>query len=214
MHPLSAAQILEKNKLSSTGVELVLLEIRLPDGRELCLCANTDDVTWDGREWFAFPFELGDMGEARGGEIPALELRVSNVTRAIQRYLEETDGGVGSAVVLRVVNSDLLHEPAMLELHFLCTAASASTQWVTFSLGASNPFRRRFPTQRILNNVCRYTRPAQCIYARDCEKTLAACRKHAPCSAADADYGQHYDGQARSVIFGGFPGCGTEAVYV
>src|SRR5690554_914294 len=89
MRDLSAIAKLEKNKISSTGAWLILLEIQF-QGTTIRVVNNNEDIEWpegSGTTWVAFPFELGDIGENSKGELPSLQVKVSNVTRVIQQYL-------------------------------------------------------------------------------------------------------------------------------
>jgi len=61
-------------------------------------------------KYIAFPFELEPTKQTSKGEIPTLTVRVSNITRLIQPYLEALDGGIGSIVKITVVNSAHLSE--------------------------------------------------------------------------------------------------------
>lgn len=202
MLTLSSAAIVEKNKLASSGAWLVLLEINLPGGSNILrVVNNTENVTWAGEEWVAFPFEIDDMTEDRAGEVPQINLRVSNITKAIQIYLEQNEGGVRSEVILRVVHSDHLDlATAEAEFVFECLACSADASWITFTLGTANPFRRRFPRRRLLSEFCNWTfKGAECGYTgatTTCNKTLTTCRA--------------LNNTAR---FGGFPGVGRRGFY-
>jgi lambda family phage minor tail protein L len=205
MLTLSTAAILEKNKLANTGAWLVLLQITLPDDTVLRVCSNTEDVTWPssgGDLYVAFPFELDEIGENSKGERPQVEVRVGNVTRQIQLYMEQASGGVGSTVVLRVVHSAHLDlTDAEVELTFTCINAWADSQWAHFVLGASAPWEKRWPRNRILKTFCRYRhfKGDRCGYTgteTTCDRTLTQCR----------EYGN-------SERFGGCPGAGRRSVY-
>ena len=70
-----------------------------------------------------------------------------------------------------------------------------SAQWATFTLGAANPYNKRFPQDRILKNHCRHRfRDARCKYVGVgdiCDKTFTTCT-----------------GYANTLNYGGFPGVG------
>lgn len=198
MLSLSSAAIVEKNKLASDGAWLVLLKITLPDATIIRLVRNNENIVWDGETWVAFPFEIDDMGEQRAGEIPQVTVRVGNATRAIQAYLEAGSGGIGAQVEISVVHSAHLDlaDPE-ISLTYTCTGCNSDARWVTFSLGAAAPWRKRFPAHRIMKQLCRYKRfkGAMCGYSgveTSCDRTLARCKA----------LGNH----AR---FGGFPGVGS-----
>ena len=199
MISLPAVLIGEKNDLTSAHPWLVLLEIQF-DGDTIRLVRNEADVTWDSQTWTRFPFELDVIGETRRGEVPAVTLRVSNISRVIQAYIEDYDGGVDADVIIRVVHANHLSvtTPA-LRLDYIVTNVSADSKEVRFTLGAGNLLRRRFPAGRFLQNFCRWRfKSTQCGYAgaeTECSKTLSRCRE-----------------LANSPRFGGFPGVGVSGV--
>jgi lambda family phage minor tail protein L len=201
---LSSAAITEKNKLAGDGVWLVLLEIQLPSAEVIRVVRNNQDVIWPasgGNTYAAFPFEIDTLSDLKPGEVPSLAIKVSNVTRALTPYLESGQGGVGSEVYLRVVHSEHLDlfDPE-IELVFKCVSCSVDSMWATFNLGASNPYSRRFPGNRILKNFCRYKRfkGPRCQYAgpaTTCDRSLKRCRQ--------------LDNSTR---YGGFPVVGSEGI--
>ncbi len=199
---LSALAILEKNKLASDGAWLVLLEIRISASLIIRVVRNTEDIVWNGYTWVAFPFELGDVNEDSKGELPSVTLKVSNITRAVQGYIEQADGGIDMPVVLRVVHSRHLYatEPELEEI-FSVQKVTSDNQWVTFTLGGDIPTLLRYPTRRILKNFCPYPyKGSECGYAGvmpACDHTLRSCREH-----------------GNSVRFGGEPSIPQGGLYV
>lgn len=184
MKNLPANLILEKNKLASTGAWLLLLDVNLPDTSVLRLARNTDNVTFGGNTYTAFPFEIEASNEGSQGEIPTVTLRLSNVTRNLQGYLEAQGGAVGASVVLTVVSSLYLAENySELQLTYDVLAATADAQWVVFTLGAAFPQRRRFPLLRAIAHHCAWTyKGRECNYGGGltaCKRTLADCQAHA-----------------------------------
>lgn len=204
MKDLPIALIFEKNRLASASPWLILLEITLTDEgtTKLRFARNTEDVVFNGETYKAFPFEIEPTKQSSKGEIPTVTLRVSNITRLIQPYLEELDGGVGSAVKVTVVNVDHLKENySELEMTFDVLACQSTAQWITFTLGAPNPLRQRFPLNQFIALHCRWRfKGVECGYSgaeTACSRTLKRCRE--------------LDNSAR---FGGFAGMRTGAVRV
>jgi len=196
--------IIEKNKLATAGAWIILLEITLTDGDSTVLrfARNTEDVVFDGNNYTAFPFEIEPTKQTSKGEIPTVTLRVSNVTRLIQPYLEDLDGGVGSIAKITVINTNHLNEDySELEMTFDVLACQSSARWVTFTLGAPNPLRQRFPLNQFIALHCRWRfKSAECGYTGEettCNRTLKNCRE-----------------LGNSTRFGGFPGMRTGAVRV
>lgn len=195
---LSAAAILEKNKIAGDSVWPVLVEIQIPGQDPVRVCNNNENLTWDGNAWIAFPFELDEMQESGRGEIPSVALRVSNVTQELQYYIEQAGGGVDFPVILRVVNSKHLDiTTPELELDFICTSCKYDAYWITFTLGGDAKLTRRIPERRYLKDFCPFQYggvecgvPASTKAAYPtCAKTLAQCRQ-----------------RSNSTRFGGEPG--------
>jgi len=163
MKAIPANLILEKNKVNTKSAWLILLEITLTDTPATVLryVRNNENITYPsgptGHEYTAFPFQLEPAKMSSKGEIPSYTLRVGNITRILQPYLQALDGGNGSTVKITVVNSELLSE-TYTELEVTCDvlACQSTAEWVVFTLGAPNPLRRRFPLDRYLALHCRF----------------------------------------------------------
>lgn len=240
---LSSFGILEKNKLTSQTTWLLMLEITVPGVSEpIRVTSNNESVTWRGESWVAFPFELDEIGEESKGEVPQVELRVSNVSRVMESYLQDydlytkTNGYTPVEVWIYVVNNQQMSSSGVLTDTTLDGAVTETTvdgamtdtlmeitnpdpearhlfelikprtdsMWATFTLGAANPFNRRFPQERILKAHCRFIfKSSRCGYSgatTTCDKTLAACRG--------------MDGGSNSARYGGFPGVGRGGIRV
>lgn len=181
MKSLPANIIIEKNKLATPSAWLILLDISLPDGSKFYLVKNNENVTFNSQVYTALNFDVEPTKASAQGEIPTVTLRVSNVTRVLQDYLESTNGGVGATVTLRVVNSAYLSENySELTMTFDVLATVADAYWVSFTLGAPNPLRWRFPLNRYIANHCNWQyKSAECGYsgtASTCKRTLQDCR--------------------------------------
>lgn len=170
----------EKNKLYTPNPWLVLLDIVLDDDHKLYFVSNNENITFDGQEYTAFPFNLDPTSQSTEGTIPTVSLQVCNVTQIIQGYLEDLDGAVGAKVTIRVVNANYLEaDYADLEMTFSVLASSADAEWITFTLGAENPLRRRFPVARFIATHCNWEfKGVECAYAgaeTTCSRTFDAC---------------------------------------
>lgn len=187
MLTLSQAAILEKNKIASANVWLILLEITIPPTTTgqlptvLRLVRNTEDIVWNSQLWTAFPFELDPPKQSSNGELPNFTVRVSNITRTVEGYLEQAGGGVGSDVRIMVIMSEHLDiRTPELDEQFSVQSVSYDESWVSFTLtGAVNLFRR-VPLRRFLKNFCpfQYKGP-ECKATSsfpDCNKSLSNCR--------------------------------------
>jgi lambda family phage minor tail protein L len=179
---LSTIAKIEKNKMASGGALIILLEITIRPDIILRLCANTDDIVWNGETWVAFPFELDSMNQTSGKEFQQITIRVSNVTRAVESYLEQASGGVGASVRILVVMSAYLEETAPLESEeYTVQSTSCDQDWVTFTLSGAVNLLRRVPERRFLKNWCpfQYKGP-ECLATSGlptCDRSLKACQE-------------------------------------
>jgi len=165
MRDIPANLIIEKNKLQSKAAWLILLKITLnnSEGTELRFVRNFENVDFnDGsgsgsQTYTAFPFEIEPTKNTSKGQIHTVTLRVSNITKLLEPYLEDLDGAIGSTVKITVVNSDRLTEDySELELSYDVIECYSTAEWVVFTLGAPNPLRQRFPLHKFLALHCSY----------------------------------------------------------
>lgn len=198
---LSNVAKLAANQLASDGAWLVLLEIDLGTLGIIRVVRNTEDIIWKGEQWSAFPFELDPVSHNREGELSTVNVRVCNIDRVLQYYLERDKGAVDRTVTLYVVHSKNLGFPVPeMEEEFTIQKTSYDAEWVTFCLGGPGNMMRREPMMRILKDWCpfKYKGP-QCKYRGSlatCRNTLNDCKAHG--------------NQAR---FGGEPSIPTSGLY-
>jgi len=202
---LPAALIAEKNLLASKSSWILLLDVTIPDGLStvIHLARNTEDVVFNGTTYLKFAFEIDAVTkESSQGEIPSASIRVSNVSQALQAYVEEYDGLVDETVTLIVVNADHLAESyTELTLNFTITGCTVDAKWINFKIGLPNPLVKRYPLYRYLSGACNWRanfKGAECRYAgsdTNCTGTLEACR-----AKGNAGHFGGYPGLARGGI--------------
>lgn len=176
-----------KNKLDDGGVWLVLLSVKNKDLTvQFDIVANTDDVTWNGKEFTAFPFSMDEVQESTKGSLPSFQLSVCNVERVVQSYIEgDVSHGSGWDVDLMVVHSSNLanNNPEVI-YSFKTLSVTADENNVVFTVGMQNPLRQQFPRRRMMTNFCQNTFKARgCTYAGAdtiCGKTISDCRLKFP----------------------------------
>lgn len=175
---LSTAAILEKNRVSTDGVWLLLCTITPAGESPIRLVNNNENIVFQGLTYYMFPFELSPVKES-GTELSNTTLSVSNVTGAIQQIVEQYDGIIGAEVNIKVINTNLTDYIAAEE-NFIVVGTSADRERVTFKLGTDFIFTRRFPNTRILKDYCPFKfKGPQCGYSGNiatCNKTLTDCR--------------------------------------
>lgn len=198
MLSISAISKAEKNKLSTDSCFLILLEIRLET--PVYICYNNEDVVWKGQLYQAFPFQIGEASEESDGSDPNVSLKVSNVAQGFQWYVEDSGGGVGTEVILRVVNSLNMNGDPDLEEYYTVLSCKVDEQWIDFTLGNAYNARTRRPLDRYMKNACPFLyKGLRCGYNGNmagCMHTLADCRLH-----------------NNSARFGGFAGIDQKGVY-
>jgi phage-related protein len=157
---LPASLIIEKNKTASTSPWLILLETSLPTtpATAIRLVRNTDNITYDSKLYTAFPFELDAQNMVSKGEIPTLSLKVCNINRIMQSYIEEYDGLVGQELSLLIVSKPEGEGSYLLAatVTYDITGCVATEEWITWTLGAPNPLNRRFPLYRYIATHCNW----------------------------------------------------------
>jgi len=197
---LSSTAIAEKNKLNTDSVFLVCLRIVIPGISDpIRLVSNSENITWQhpsdkqSETYAAFPFDIDELSDGSSGEVPTVTVKVSNVTRVMDQYIQYYDeyvkanGYSPATVSISVVNSKVIAaDPAAepeLEHLFSLKQPKSNPEWATFVLSASNPYQRRFPQNRILRNHCRYRfkgADGLCGYTgalTTCDHTLLQCRE-------------------------------------
>lgn len=209
---LSSLSIGEKNKLGTDSVFLVLMEITIPGvGTPIRITNNTENVTWNTYTWTQFPFDIDPITEEGKGEVPSLTIKIGNASRVMEQYIQAYDlynksnGYSPITCKVYVVNSKNLGSATPETQHdFDLDKIATDSKWASFTVGASNPWKKRAPLNRILRNQCRWAfKSTECGYAgatSTCGKTLSACRA--------------MSGGSNSVRFGGFPGVGNTGIRI
>jgi len=207
MITLSDASKQLKNSLIQDGVWYILLTLTNRDASVVVhIVNNPDDLTFNGNTFTAFPFNIDTVTESNKGELPSINLTLSNIDRVIEGYIEQ-DADLGSGWDVHI---DIVHETALnsglaeITYDFITIGASADAKTAVFSCGLRNPLRQQFPRLRMLPNACQNTfKSGGCNYIgtdTSCDKTLSACRAK-------------FVG-ASKIPFLGFPGIPGQDIYL
>lgn len=192
--PLALRQAKNAFGQDSPWLPLVVITLPAPDNTVFRIVPNTEDITFQGNTFYAFPVQIDLPKETSKGEIPFVNITVSNVTRVIQGQIESLNGGIGATVQIIIVNTGHLTEDyAELTLDLEVQGTDCTPQWITFKCGPPNPMKRRFPLYRYMAASCGWSyKSVECGYSgalTTCKRTLADCQTH-----------------NNSTRFGGFPG--------
>lgn len=187
---LSLATVLEKNKLSSDVPFLALLDVEIVNPSTgvvvivLHIANNPESVVWNGTTYEPGGFDFNLKSES--GKQPEVNLTIVDYTLAIQGYMQQYGGGVGSNVTLSIVRGDALDKPPEIVEYFQIIGASAAEYMATFNLGAENAIMKTFPRRQQRRDFCQwqYKDAATCKYAgpmATCDLTLQGpngCQAH------------------------------------
>lgn len=179
MLQFSKIATLEKNKLSSDAPFLLLFDISHEQLAEnIRLVRNTEDVTWAGKTWMAFPVDIEDYSED-GKSLPALNMKIAAGQGLITTYLQKYGGLTDARVRIYIVHAKCLDvDKPEMELEFQIIETTYDEQWITFTLGASPELANRFPAWKYLTDFCPFVcGDIRCGYAGDktCKNNLASC---------------------------------------
>ena len=192
----------EKNKAENQPVFLYTIYDYDNAGSNLYFAEYDSDVTYGGITYQRFPLRHEFVSENSKGEINAVKVRLSNVSRLIQAYLENYDFR-GKKVSIKMVFANELSDPdAYIEDIFYIDSYTAMQEEVEFTLaGKFDVLSFELPGRRYSRNYCSFKfKSAECGYSgaeTSCNKTLQRCRE--------------LGNQRR---FGGFPAVPSRRIFV
>lgn len=198
---VNAAFKSEKTKQENSPLFLYTLE-KYDGTNDLHFAGYDQDVTFDGILYSRFPITHEFVGENNQGQIDQVKVRLANVSRLIQSYLEEYDLR-GKKVTIRMVWADQLNDPdAHIDDVFYIDSYTADQQNVEFTLtGKFDVLGLDLPARRYARNYCSWKfKSAECGYAggeTTCGRTQQRCK----------ELGNYQR-------FGGFPSVPTRRIYV
>jgi phage-related protein len=166
---LSIAAVIDKNKITSENVFLVLIEVYVQDSdgnavSTIRFCKNSENITFDGELFTASNFELDIKLETN--QEPSITLTAQDQTKALAQYIDAYDGLVRNKVRMLVVNSASLGSPAELDETFVVTSSRISGYVSTLELGVESAVSQRFPRHRQFKDRCFKTfKGPRCQYA-------------------------------------------------
>lgn len=166
---VSIATALDKSKLASDVVYLVLLEIDILSDSSagvvetLRFVHNNEDYDFQGHTYMSMPFEF-QYTSARN-ELPSITLSVTDFQGIIQAYLQEYKGGVDWDVRLIITNNATTSADYIERFKIVSATASGSDYKISFQLGAENPLQQRFPPRLMFRDRCGWNyKSFQCGY--------------------------------------------------
>jgi len=140
------------------------------------------DIIFDGITYQKFPITYDTITENNQGQIDAIKVRISNVTRLIQSYLEDYDLR-GKKVMLRLVLKDRLAYPdEKLDFYYFIDSYTANQDVVEFTLlPKTDVLSAGLPARVYSRNYCGWKfKESECGYAgaaTECNKTKQRCKE-------------------------------------
>lgn len=192
MLSISPSVIAEKNKIVNDGVWILLLDLISPDNSiHLRLARNTEDIIHNGETYQAFPFDLPTIPEDSNGRVSSAEIRVSNIDRLVQSYIEQDSNFCsGWDVKLSLMCTNITEQSDIdtldeLSYTFKIKNVNCNKDYVSFSLGLPNPMRLQTPFQKYSTTSCqRVFNQGGCYYSQygvgghtSCTGTVEQCKE-------------------------------------
>lgn len=165
-------------------------------------------------EFSPMPIVHGPIREDGRGELPRMQLQLSNANLALRSVLETYDGLDGQSVTIKLVSLLEITDPAAgIQIDGQVASASSAADRVTWDIAAATLLQAMIPSERYMRKHCRF-RPdyggPRCGYDLTnatlaaafprCAGTLQDCRAHGDAEVAAGLLRQH-PGR-----FGGKPG--------
>ena len=196
---------IEKNKLSSSGAWLWLLDIYIDSEDTLHFVDNIENFTYLGTVYYKCNFHMSPYDKSEPGRLSNVTLEITNADLVgyVLPYVDDYDGLIGCNIVRTPVNSKFLSiDMSAKSEDFIVTGCSAGEKSISFVLGAPSPLSRGFPSGRYFGGYCRYVRRfkgAECGYSgaeSSCNGTPEDCE----------------DNKSNLARFGGQPGLRSKTV--
>ncbi|MFH2137445.1 MAG: hypothetical protein ABII88_02915 [Candidatus Omnitrophota bacterium] len=201
--PRNMNQTFKQEKAKQENTPIFLYKLEAYDGvNDLHLAGFDQDVTYNGVLYSKFPITHEFISENNQGQIDQVKVRLGNVSRLIQLYLEQLDFR-GKKVIIRMVWQDQLLDPdAYIDDVFYIDSYSADQKNVEFALTSKfDVLGVDLPARRYSRNSCAWKfKSAECGYPGGetvCNKTKQRCKQLG-----------NYE------RFGAFPSVPTRRIYV
>lgn len=196
---LSVASILEKNKVASNIPFVLLAKIEIFDSTQqtfvetVYVANNTENLTFDGNTYVAFPFTIDLRYEA--GSIPDISLSAVDFQKVLLGKLNTYGGATGSRITIYIVNTGNLAAGPEIEEVFEVISASANEFKITLRLGAESVIARTFPGRTQMKDRCSWRyKSAECGYTGGLASCDLSLQGPNGCAAHN-----------NTINFGGFP---------
>jgi len=202
MIPTTAVFNQEKNKLANQPIFLYTIHDYDNGGNNLYLAEYPTNIVYDGITYLTFPISHEYVGDNSQGEIEYVSVKISNVNRLIQYYLETYELR-GKKVTIRLVWANQLADAdAHMDHVFYIDSYTAGQDEAEFNLAPKiDILDINLPMRSFSRNYCGWKfKSTECGYGgveTSCNKTKSRCK-----------------GLGNYSRFGGFPSIPSQRVYL
>ena len=205
-HTVPAEYTATKNAQLNKPINLYTIHDYDGAGNNLCFAEYKTDVTFNGVLYTAFPISIEALTENVQGQVDSVKVKISNVSRVVQYYIENYDFREKKVTLTQVWADQLADTDNVMSYIFYIDRYTSSEQVVEFECSSKFDVADvELPWGRYMRGVCRWLsvggfKGTQCGYAgalTTCDGTLANCRIRT--------------NQAR---FGAFPSVPTQRTFV
>ena len=173
----------EKNKKENKPVYLYTIENYDGSNNDLNLTSyRGDDIVYKDITYTSFPINHEYISENTKGEIPTVIVKLSNVSRLIQAYLENYDFRKKKVTVIQAFANQLAEADAYIKDVYYIDSYTADSLNVEFKLTSKfDILDVELPFRKYSRNYCSWKfKSSECNYSGAetvCNKTLTRCRE-------------------------------------
>ena len=181
--PRDVTDVFTEQKNKEENQPIVLYEINHTGSSWLYFAEYDEDVTFDGQVYTAFPIKHEFISENVQGEIDVLRIRVANVSREIQAYIELHDGFRGKSIKIKIVWADELGDAvAFVQDEFFIDKVVSDENVTEFTLSSKfDVLDVELPLRKYSRHFCSWAfKSTECGYSgaeAACDHTLTRCRE-------------------------------------
>lgn len=176
---------IEKNKQLNKPIRLYVLHDYDSQGNNRYFAENKNNIIFNGVTYEAFPITIESIPENSQGEIDGIKLKVSNVSREIQYYLENYELRGKKVTIFHVWENKLDDTENYRKYVFYIDMISSSSKFVEFTCSSKwDIIDVVLPVGVYMRGPCRWLavggyKGPQCLAVSElttCDGNMASCR--------------------------------------
>lgn len=150
--------ITETDARTSGNTAIILLELVFVDNTIQYYTNWKSNVVFGGNTYLPIPFEVTGINENKNLDIETVDLRISNVTRALVDYIKQNNAFIGQKVNIKLTFENLLSDStAFIQDTYFIEKCTIRDNEILFSLSTKfNIFSLRIPQHRFSRLYCQW----------------------------------------------------------